>query len=71
MWEDVTRCVLCEYYEECEYAEQINFCDDCKYGNHCDLRTVQCLAGHDIECNNTFEPKSEIDWEEEEDEEGQ
>lgn len=64
------RCALCEYYEECEYAEEINFCDDCKYGTHCDMRTVQCLAGNDIECNNNFEPKSEIDWEEDENEEG-
>ena len=65
MWKDVTRCVLCEYYDECEYAEQINFCEDCVDRHTCGLRNVQCLAGHDIECNNGFEASPEIDWEDE------
>lgn len=65
------RCALCEYYEECEYAEQINFCEDCRESDNCAIRyCCQCKAGHDIECNNGFEPKYETDWEEDEDEEG-
>ena len=65
------RCALCDYYEQCEYAEQVNFCEDCKDNNICTIRNVQCLAGHDIECNNSFEPKSEADWEDEYDTESQ
>ena len=64
------RCTLCEYYDECEDAEMINFCDDCKDALNCPIRfCCQCKAGHDIECNNGFEPKYESDWEDEENEE--
>ena len=63
------RCALCEYYENCEYAEQVNFCEDCKDYNTCGIHMEYCLAMHEIECNNGFEPKSEADWEDEDDEE--
>ena len=51
MWKDVTRCALCEYYEHCEYAEQINFCEDCKDYDNCGIHMEYCLAMHEIECD--------------------
>lgn len=63
----MSRCYTCEYHDECEYADGINFCDDCIYGNNCDLRYVSCEAGHDIECNNGFEDKSDYCSEDDED----
>ena len=48
-------CDICEYYDDCEYAGEVNFCEDCKDHNGCTLRYVSCKAGHDIECNNGFE----------------
>lgn len=65
------HCWDCEYIHSCELAEQINFCEDCKDYSDCGICDTYCQAGHSIECNNGFEPKSEIDWEEEdEDNEG-
>lgn len=58
-------CSTCEYYDECEDANQVNFCDDCRDCILCSIRWEQCKAGHDIECNNGFEPKSMDDWEDE------
>lgn len=53
----MNHCLTCEYYDECEHAEYVNFCEDCKDYAICPIRTVCCEAGHDIECNNGFEPK--------------
>lgn len=50
-------CLDCEYRESCELVDNINFCDDCADCIGCDIKT-SCDAGHDIECNNGFEPKS-------------
>ena len=52
-------CDTCEYYDECEYADGINFCDDCKDRFNCNLRYEDCMAGHNIECNNGFEDKND------------
>lgn len=60
-------CYECEYRDNCELAEQINFCEDCKYNLTCDIKSC-CEAGHDIECNNGFEPKSYLDDESEDEE---
>lgn len=49
------RCNGCKFQDDCEYAYNYNFCDDCKDGKDCSLRTVYCKAGYDIECNNGFE----------------
>lgn len=57
----MSYCDGCEYYDECEYAGMVNFCDDCKDGEGCGLRTVCCEAGHDIECNNGFEIKADYE----------
>lgn len=53
----MNHCLTCEYYDECEHAEYVNFCEDCKEYAKCPIRTVCCEAGHDIECNNGFEVK--------------
>lgn len=49
------RCNGCKFYDDCVYADNYNFCEDCRAGFGCSLRTVQCEAGYDIECNNGFE----------------
>ena len=64
IYEELCRCWGCEYIDNCELAEQINFCEDCKDYPNCGICDSYCQAGHEIECNNGFEPKSEIDWEE-------
>lgn len=51
----MNRCNGCEFYENCDFADNYNFCDDCKDAMFCSIRTVQCEAGYDIECNNGFE----------------
>ena len=61
------RCGLCEFRDNCKYANYYDFCDDCKYGGGCPLRSASCKAGYDIECNNGFEDK-EL-WEDEDEEE--
>jgi hypothetical protein len=47
-------CEKCEH--KCSLAFMINFCKDCKNYKDCDI-LAQCDDGHDIECNNGFEPK--------------
>jgi hypothetical protein len=54
------RCDDCEHEPYCDLAYFTNFCEDCTYCENCDLRTVQCKAGHDIECNNGFEERGLI-----------
>ena len=53
----MAKCDGCEYYNECEYADNYNFCDDCKDCFGCPIRSVSCKAGYDIECNNGFEER--------------
>lgn len=65
----VNHCSNCEYSDTCEFSEQINFCEDCKEYPDCSICDTYCDAGHSIECNNSFEPRSEIDWEEDTEEE--
>lgn len=48
-------CNICEFYDECEYAGIINFCDSCKDCNVCSIKTVYCTKGYAIECDNGFE----------------
>lgn len=50
----MNRCSGCEFYNDCEFADNYNFCDDCVNGL-CSIRSVSCKAGYDIECNNGFE----------------
>lgn len=50
-------CLNCEYRETCELADNINFCEECKDCDTCTIKSC-CEAGHDIECNNGFEPES-------------
>ena len=61
----MSYCDSCEYYDECEDAGFVLFCDDCKDCNDCNIRYISCKAGHDIECNNGFEPKDDYCSEEE------
>lgn len=58
-------CDNCKYNETCEIAFNTEFCDDCKDRFICDIRYVCCKAGHDVECNNGFEPINYYDDEEE------
>lgn len=51
----MNRCGGCEFYDECEFADNYNFCDDCRESLNCSLRYVTCKAGYDIECSNGFE----------------
>ena len=55
----MNRCDSCEFYDECEYADGINFCEDCKDHSECTLCYISCKAGFDIECNNGFEDKED------------
>lgn len=50
-------CEECEYYSKCDLAGTVNFCDDCAESDTCDIKGVSCDKGHDVECNNGFEPK--------------
>lgn len=61
-------CKLCEFYDKCELADVVNFCDDCKDSENCTLKYVFCKAGHDIECNNGFEDKNDYCSEDNEEE---
>ena len=49
-------CDYCEY-ENCELRGETNFCEDCADYESCTILSP-CAAGHDVECNNGFEPKS-------------
>lgn len=54
----MSYCLTCDKYYSCEMADTINFCDECKDADYCTLRLcTTCPSGHDIECNNGFEPK--------------
>lgn len=64
---DCTYCDDCEYRDECDLVDNVNFCEDCKERWTCTIRDVACKAGHDIECNNGFEPRWSCDDEESED----
>ncbi len=67
----MTYCDSCEYYNVCDYAGMINFCEDCRESCTCGIRFVSCLAGHDIECNNGFELKSDYGEDDEDAEESE
>lgn len=60
-------CNICDFYDDCEYAGDICFCDNCAARENCRLRDgVVCLAGYGIECNNGYEEESDLfDYEEE------
>lgn len=51
----MNRCNDCEFYYDCEYADNYNFCDDCRGSIYCTIRGDSCKAGYEIECNNGFE----------------
>ena len=55
------HCLNCDYAGSCEDAFMLNFCDECKYIEGCSCCTNTCKAGHYIECNNGFEPKSYLE----------
>lgn len=52
-------CESCDYANECDLADVISFCEDCKDYYDCTIRCCTCEAGHDIECNNGFEDKND------------
>ncbi|MEE0983767.1 MAG: hypothetical protein U0L38_06915, partial [Bacteroidales bacterium] len=56
---DCTYCDNCGFRDECELADNVNFCEDCKERWTCTIRYGFCMAGHDIECNNGFEPRND------------
>ena len=58
-------CIGCDLFDICEFANNVKFCDNCNQGDICDVRTVCCDAGHDIECNNGYEEdEMEVDEDE-------
>lgn len=62
-------CDNCEHSATCEIAFETEFCDDCKDRFNCNIRYYNsCAAGHDVECNNGFEPLNDYDNLEDEDE---
>lgn len=67
MIDHLDYCSNCEYREDCELVDNINFCEDCKDYYSCGLCYIDCKAGHPIECNNGFE--LENDYGDDEDEE--
>ena len=50
-------CDMCKFKDSCELARNIMFCDDCAECDTCDIKCVECEAGHYIECNNGWEEK--------------
>ena len=64
------RCLNCEFSEECQYAYNYCFCEDCKYQGECGLTSSfsECKKGYEIECNNGFEEKSIFEDDENNDE---
>ena len=52
------RCEICEFHNDCVFAEGTKFCDDCANAGVCFARGVSCKAGYDIECNNGFAKES-------------
>lgn len=55
----MSYCDCCEYANECELADGICFCNDCKDCDECTIKYVTCEAGFYIECNNGFEDKND------------
>lgn len=65
----MSQCDFCVYGETCPLAYYVNFCEDCKHYDDCDILS-ECEGGHHVECNNGFEEKTPFDEDEvEEDEE--
>ena len=56
-------CIGCNLREDCGLVNIVNFCDNCLHAESCEIRSVGCDAGHDIECNNGYEEESEVDGE--------
>ena len=54
------HCVGCKYEYDCDFAHNINFCENCKDFDRCSIRYVYCKAGHELECNNGFEEKDDL-----------
>jgi hypothetical protein len=63
---ELTHCDGCNT-EDCESRNITSFCEDCKYYVSCDIKYVACDAGHEIECNNGFEPSNIFDDDEDDD----
>lgn len=61
-------CDICEYYDNCELAGGINFCENCKDCNDCTIKFDTCKAGHYIECNNGWEDNEIYYYDDEESE---
>ena len=57
---DDCRCNSCEHQDNCELSYLTEFCEDCKHYPECTIRFCVCPAGHEIECNNGFEPKYDL-----------
>lgn len=55
------RCSTCGYRDTCEIADNTLFCEDCAQYNICTIHNVVCEAGHEIECNNDFTVKCDIE----------
>lgn len=55
----MNHCDYCEYADECELADCINFCEDCRDYHTCTICYSYCKAGHEIECNNGFEDEDD------------
>ena len=57
----VNYCIDCEFREECVLENDINFCEDCKHYEKCDIVGMTCIGSKEIECNNGFEIKEEVE----------
>lgn len=55
-YNELTHCDTCEFREECELVDGVNFCEECRYSGKCTIKDGLCKAGHAVECNNGFEP---------------
>lgn len=56
----MNRCYDCVFFNQCEFANNINFCDDCRKYGDCLITNVVCLMGDEIEYDNCFEPREEL-----------
>lgn len=65
----MSYCDNYKYSETCDIAFYTEFCDDCTDFLTCNIRYVTCAAGHDIECNNGFQPRNYYDDDYDNDEE--
>lgn len=52
-------CLNCEYRDDCELADAVNFCENCRGYPHCGICYVDCKGGYAVECNNGFESKND------------